>query len=129
MSVWLWDLETRECLHVLKHPEVTCNIHPIHEPVYNHGGWGGGGSGGVDGEPLELWGRGGERATGEESSGSGRSGVDGWRGGGVGEGGGGACSVGYVDGGSGGGGVPRWQSWNQAGEVFRTTSRPMLYRR
>ena len=33
----VWSCETGECLHVLRHPEPTRHIEPIHEPVYLDG--------------------------------------------------------------------------------------------
>lgn len=117
--------------------EVTCNIHPIHEPVYGGGGglttgmWGEGGGGRcgvgyIDGEASHDYDRRGLR--GESSRGAGVSGSRVYRGGG--EHAGGAVDDRDVgDGGDGGrggdgggvrvsgdpsasGGAPRWRSWN-----------------
>ena len=120
----IFDTETQRCLHVLRHDEVPCNIHPIHEPVYHHGAVGADGfkqrgDGGRGGEQnlLDVWGgvNGGGGGGGEANGG--RCGVgydDANR---TGTGGGGRGSGGAADGrgeGSGvGGGAPRWRSWNQ----------------
>ena len=123
----IWDTETQTCLHVLRHPEVTCNVHPIHEPVYIHGhglgpgvGEGGGGRCGVGYVDGEL-------GRGDRGACRGGVGATAWgEGGGKGKGGSGGGKGSDVSTGVADSPVPQFRSWNNmlAAYAARDDSQP-----